>query len=293
MLLAVIAPAAFAEGEPAFYVEAPSSAKIGDTITVKVSLAGEYNANTLNLRLHYNGDSFKFAELTEGEVLTSARSGAIVLCQAVEEQAFITCGIIAYTDEGFNAQGLIFEVKFTVLSTAAAGNEFELEVLEFDRMGLGDTTATSIPFTSHNATVNVTGGTGTAAPTTAPYEPPISPDTTPVANTTDAPGADTTEAASETQHGGKIPGESSMPVLDPNATGTGKGDIDISELKTPGADDKQEPGANDGEGEGERGAGSVLLKVGVGILGLAAAFGLGWLGVHFIKKGKQAHDEGK
>lgn len=294
VMLCAMFTIAQAEGGALFYAEAPASASVGDTLTVKVCLSGEYNANVLTMWLHYDSSAFKYLSHTDGEVLNAANaSGNFALSQAAEDKSFIAIGVMGIMDEGFSAQGVIIEAKFQVLSGASSSNEFRVEVGEFGLMPIGAPEATPIAFETRSVRVSVSGG-GSSPSVTNPPSPSIIPgqrteaaDNTPAPGSTEAvPGSTeavpgSTEAAPDS---GDKP-ERTIPALEPS-----NADIDVTGKEIDGKDledKKTDPDITAKTGKEL----STLAKAGIIAGAVLAAAGFGFLGVHFVKKGKQAHEE--
>ena len=279
LLTLALLPSAVAEGPVAFYVDAPSEAKAGDTLTVRVSLTGEYEAHILNMRLNYDPKSLEYVSVTRGEVLQAAAMG-MAICEKAEDKPFISVGILMYGDP-IHAEGVIFEAVFTVLSGASSSTKLELEVTEFGYLPITATVAQPVENTVENATVKISGGSGGAQLTPEATVRPISGPTESAVTTpapTEAGSEDATPAA--TEGADPTPAATSLPVLDTDNAHTYSfepGDFSgvTKNPEVPGGDDNG----------GSRLSGPVKgVVIGLGSL---LAVGLGWLTVHFFKKGRE------
>lgn len=292
LLLAVTATA-FAAGTPKFFVEAPTSAKVGDTITVSVKLTGEYTAHLITLHFSYDPNSFEYVSHTRGEVLTAASEYGMALCEKAVDKPTISVGVLYAGDEGLSIEGTILEAKFKVLSTAASNARFNLEVAEFGFMPLTSTSSTPIQHTTEGASVAISGSGGGTSPTNAPITTPAPINTT-APGTTTAPGATTAPGSTDAPAGteGSEPGVTEN--AQPGTTDDQSGDTDATGEPVP--DDKvpedgkaaQTENANEGDGNKSGESGSGALKAVLIALGCLLAAGLGWLGVHFLKKAREA-----
>lgn len=280
-LLAAAAVCAHAENEPVFYIEAPESAGVGDTVSIRVSVTGDYTASILNMQMYYDGASFRYIDHTRGPVLDSVVMNGMTVCEHSEDKHMIATGIMVTGNEGMSAQGVIFEATFEVLSTASKTADFTLTVTEFDYMPIGQSVGTPISCKTEDATVSISGtGTGaviTPAPTTAPFFPGVTePVHTQQAGETDP--AATEAAATETD---------ATEAADVTAAPAGV-------TEAPSSDDGGSKSADDkddnGSGTAKTGLGTLeKVLIGAGACVLAAA--LAWLGVFFLKRGRAASRE--
>lgn len=285
LLVSAAAVSAFAAGTPRFYVEAPSSAKVGDTITVSVKLSGEYTAHLITLHFSYDPNSFEYVSHKRGEVLAAASEYGMAICEKAADRPVISVGVLYAGEDGLSAEGTIVEAKFKVLSTASGSPAFTLEVPEFGYMPLSATTSTPIQHTVENASVSISGGSG-AAPTNTPV--PV-PGQTTAPHATTAPGITEVPSATEgADHGTEPAGtENAQPANteagetgEPGPTDGGKEPDATKAAEAPDASEQgEEPGTRSGSG--------ALKGVLIG-LGCLLAVGLGWLGVHFLKKAREA-----
>gem|GEM_PF-2813759 len=293
VLLFALMPVASASGTPRFYIEAPSSAKAGDTITVSVRVSGDYTAHLLTLHMDYETGSLEYVSLKRGEVLSAASEYGMAVCEKAPDKPTISVGILYAGDEGLSAEGEIFEAAFKVLNTASSKTELKLTVAEFGYMPLTASTATPISCNVEGATVAISGGSGTPQTTAAPTIAPHNDSTEAAGSTASATASSATAApnntgAADDKQTTEAADATGLPELDPNTTP--KIDFQPSDVegKTARTEAADETGNTGDKANSEPSTAVKAVIIGVGCL-LAA--GLGWLGVHFVKKGRAAHDE--
>ena len=213
MLLALAGLPAVASSSniPYFYLEGPSTAKAGDTITVKLFVSGEYQAHTLNMRVYFDNTSYRLEGKTFGDAYLEARAlGGWGMCDLTQEQNAVSLGIMRMTSP-MSAVGELLSMDFKVLGTASSNTDFSVTVEDFGYMPIGQTVADPIGYSTSGLSVKVTGGSGGSSTTPNPIvtpKPGNTPGTNPGGNTaaptqdnssrmTPAPG--TTEIPSPTQ----------------------------------------------------------------------------------------------
>ncbi|MBR3382512.1 MAG: hypothetical protein IKG85_05690 [Clostridia bacterium] len=161
LLMGVFAVPAFADQYGRFYIEGPTTAKVGDTIEISVKLEGEFSVNTLNIRVFFDNTSFRFVDKTMGEAFTAAQSvGGFALCDINQDANAISLGIMMPTT-AMTVPGELVRAKFQVIGTASSSTEFAVQVEEFASMPIGQTIAYNLNCSSSGLKVSITGGTGT------------------------------------------------------------------------------------------------------------------------------------
>ena len=284
--------AARAEVQPTFYVEAPASAGAGDTISVRVGITGDFVASILNLKFYYDEASFEYIEHTRGPVLDSVIMSGMSVCEHSEDKHMIATGILITGDEGFSTQGVIFEAKFKVLSTARSSAKLELEVAEFDYLPIGQSVSTPISNSIENAVVSISGAGAGVEVTAAPIHTPTVPQPTEPAATQ---GTDATPAATQSADGTPAadPNGASAENTEPVTDATEPADVPISaETTEPSADSKNNGGDETDSKENDGGL-SKTAKALIIAGGCVLAAGLAWLTVFFFKRGMAAGEEAK
>ena len=205
LFTALLAFPALADGSARFRLTGPSSAGIGDTVEVTLNIEGEYEANLMNLSVHFDKDVFSYEGCTLGDAgkQFSNDGGPLTTGLTITGDevsfAFMIMKVTPSAEGDMipgttSAQGEIATLKFKANAPAAEA-VFSIEVSEFGFLDLGETISTEIERTSEGISVTVSGGAiVTEAPTTAPTEAPTTaPTTAPTAAPTDAPTAAPTD----------------------------------------------------------------------------------------------------
>ena len=278
---------AYAESLPLFYIEAPESAGVGDTIKVRVGVSGDFTASILSLRFYYDESALEYVGHTRAYVLDSVVMSGMSVCEHSEDKHMIAVGIMITGDEGFGAQGDIFEAEFKVLSAKTA--QLTLEVPEFDYMPIGESIGTPISFNIENAAVNVSGSGSGAVVTAEPVHTP----TVPQPSLTAEAGADTTPIATSAANETASPTGDDTPVVPGSDSTEPSADVtaQAGETSSPsGGEDKSGSSAEEiVPAAGLSDTAKVLMIAGACVL----AGVLAWLTVFFFKRGRAAGREAK
>jgi hypothetical protein len=235
MLLALISAPVFglSFNAPKFFLKGPASAKVGDTVKISLNVEGEYAAHIINLTVNFDKTSFKYKGRSFGEAYAdSVYQGGYGVCDVNKEGDGVGFGLMML-DEPATAEGVLVEISFEVLSTAASEANFTITVDQFASMPVGATNATDIPCSVEKLNIKLTGGTGpvvtpvpgpgdhsTPAPTSVPTGDPHytgNPGTTAQPNATPDPNS-TESAPNETpqptqQNTGKATPEPGMTTV--------------------------------------------------------------------------------
>ena len=192
LILAAAALPASADTPVRLYLTGPSSAEIGDSITVSLNLEGDYSANTLSVKVMFDNTTFRLSSIEQGDALRRMKSdGGYVICEELPEKNGVSLGVIMLITPT-SETGLLVSLQFEVLSTASPSSEITVIVSEFEYAPLiGE--GSHVDHTSENMTVTITNGTG-AGTTSIPG--PASP--TSVPGTTPDPGAKATSSPGNT-----------------------------------------------------------------------------------------------
>ena len=167
MLAALAAPCASASGVVRFYIEGPSSAKVGDTFEISVKVSGSYQAHIINLTVSFNKTAVSYKGNTKGPVYLSAMNdGGMCACDVTMSGDAVSIAILMPIDP-LSAEGEIVKLSFEVLSTAGSKAKFGLTAEEFGYMPIGQTDMTTIAHSDQGLDVKISGGSGTS-PTSVP-----------------------------------------------------------------------------------------------------------------------------
>lgn len=157
LLLALVSFPAAAAGTARFTLSGPSTARPGDTITVTLSVQGQYSAHTLDLRVFFDNTSFRYKSQTNGSALDQA--GGMVISDINSEGNAVSLGVLMVMNP-MTVQGELLKMTFEVLSTASPRPAFTIGVQKFSYLPVGDTVETPVTFTTSDLTVAISGGTG-------------------------------------------------------------------------------------------------------------------------------------
>ncbi len=172
LLIAAAVPAFAAPGSARLTLTGPSSAKVGDTVTVALDVSGEYQAHTFNIRVVYDNTSFRYLSKKTGEAYDAAVSGGgYGLIEPALSGNAISVGFIMFTAP-MSAEGRLVELSFEVLPTAANEANFVVYVENFGYMPLGQTNDTPVSYTTQDCSIRLSGGTGVST-TLHPHESPV------------------------------------------------------------------------------------------------------------------------
>ena len=142
----------------AFTVGTVTGAHAGDTVTVPVTVSGEYEAHTLNGTIVYDP-----ANLT----LDSISAGSLLPTDAVLLPNGDSFGIMVPMTS-ITGSGTVLELTFTVTETCTADQPVSLSVTQFQYMPLGQSTGTDIDY------VTAAGAVCMAEPDPTPTPEPTS-----------------------------------------------------------------------------------------------------------------------
>lgn len=160
LLLSLMAVPASAKDKAHFYLTGPSSAKVGDTVKVILSVEGDYSAHIINLMVYFDNTSFRYLGKTYGEAYSdSIDNGGFGLCDITEKGNAISLGIMMITDPT-SAEGELLELSFEVLSTASSSADFKVSVEQFSYMPVGQMFGQDIDYTADGLTMKLSGGSG-------------------------------------------------------------------------------------------------------------------------------------
>lgn len=183
LLVAAAVPAFAAPGSAKLTLTGPSSAKVGDTVTVALDVSGEYQAHTFNIRVVYDNTSFRYLSKKTGEAYDAAVSGGgYGLIEPALSGNAISVGFIMFTAP-MSAEGRLVELSFEVLPTAAKEANFVVYVENFGYMPIGQTNDTPVSYTTQDCIVKLSGGSGVSTT----LHPQKSPEPTAVSDNTPAP----------------------------------------------------------------------------------------------------------
>lgn len=171
LLTMLAAVPASAETTPRFYLEGPSTARVGDTITLSLKVAGQYQAHTLEVRIYFDNTSVRFVNTVPGAIYPQiGNNGGFAISGVTTEGNAVSFGFIMPTD-AMSGEGELIKMQFEVISTAAPRADFATEVLAFNYLPVGEINATPIAFTADNLSVTLSGGSGSGT-TTPPIATP-------------------------------------------------------------------------------------------------------------------------
>lgn len=208
MLLALIAAPVFglSFNAPKFFLKGPANAKVGDTVKVSLNIEGEYAAHIINVTVNFDKTSFKYKGRTFGEAYSeSVFLGGYGVCDVNKEGNGVGLGLMML-DEPATAEGVLVEISFEVLGTAASEANFTITVNQFASMPVGASEATGITCSVEKLTIKLSGGTG----------PVVTPIPSPGDHSTPAPTSVPTGDPRYTGDPGKTPDPNATP--DPNGT---------------------------------------------------------------------------
>ncbi len=183
MLTAAALPVCASADSVVFSLDAPASANVGDTVTVRLNVSGaDYEAHTLRVEIHFDTRSLEFVEARNGEALTDPilNDMGMAMNGLAESGDFVSFGIMMPLDP-LTAHGEFLTMTFRVLSTADATAELTVEVPEFGYLPVGELTSTPITNTEcSGANISISGGVGQDTPdnTIPPVDGTATPDVT-------------------------------------------------------------------------------------------------------------------
>ena len=246
MLLALFAVSSVSASSsvPRFYLEGPSTAKAGDTITVKLLVSGDYQAHTLNLRVYFDNTSYSLKGKTFGEAYQEATSnGGWGMCELNKQKNAVSLGIMMIS-EPMSSEGELVSFDFDVLGTASENTEFLVTIEDFGFMPVGQSVASPIDYTTSGLTVKVTGGTGSGTTPNPIVTPKPGGNTGTNPGNSAAPTATQNNTSRETpapgtnEPAGTTPKPAADNMNDPNVTETAENPVETAE-----------PGTTDAAGE--------------------------------------------
>ncbi|MBQ3849726.1 MAG: hypothetical protein II747_04665 [Clostridia bacterium] len=187
MLLTLAAVPASAARTPRFYIEGPSSAKVGDKIDVSVKVEGDYEAHTMNLRIFFDNTSLHFENRVYGEAYNKAiAQNGFGTCDVTKDGNAVSLGLMMLT-EPTSVEGELVKITFEVRSTASPNIEISVQVVELGYMPVGQSHATDIESETTPLKISISGGTGTGT-TPVPIKTQKPANTEQAGKTTQAPG---------------------------------------------------------------------------------------------------------
>lgn len=287
MLLAVMAFPAYADESARFYLEGPSSAKVGDRITISLFIDGEYKVNTLNLRVYFDNTSFSYVGRKFGQAYydTNDEVGPVYSeCRPTSKGNAVSFAMMMI-DEPMHAVGKLVDLEFEVLATASPNADFMVEVRDFGYMPIGASNATPVAHTENGLSMTLSGGSGTGTtPMPIATPRPISPTATPAGDskTEDPSHSDSKETPAPTD---PAVTEGPSDTDDPTTT-EGPSDPDATPAPdTAPTGDPKAPSFEDGKGTDWK-------KIGIyGGLGAVLAAAVVVLITQIVKKKKNGKDE--
>ena len=143
-----------------FTVGTVTGAHAGDTVTVPVTVSGEYEAHTLNGTFVYDS-----ANLT----LDSISAGSLLPADAILLPNGDSFGIMVPATS-ITGSGTVLELTFTVAETCTADQPVSLNVTQFQYMPLGQSAGTEINFVTVDGAVCMAQPEPTPTPTPEPGE---------------------------------------------------------------------------------------------------------------------------
>ena len=129
MVMALVAIPAAADGEVVFTASTVENVMPGDDVEIDVTIAGDYEAHTLNMALEYDTTYLEVKQFTNGEVLSSA-PGAVAIPDYTTIPGQVKLGVICPT-AGLTGSGKLFTVKFHVKDNFSATQTLTLNVTTF------------------------------------------------------------------------------------------------------------------------------------------------------------------
>ena len=166
-----------------------AEAAAGAEVTVDFTVAGDYEAHTMNVFLNYNADVLTVVGVDYGEVLADAQMnlGALVVVDYETMPGSIRIGA-AMPNDGITMEGTVLSVTFAVSAEFTEAEEIEVIVNEFGYCPVGETVAQQIPATTVNGVITPVGIEPTPEPTPEPtVEPTAEPTVEPTAEPTVEP----------------------------------------------------------------------------------------------------------
>ncbi len=126
----------------------------GSTVTVDFTVAGTYEAHTLNVWLNYDNTVLTLDNVTYGDVLADAQMnlGAMVVVDYTTIPGSIRIGATMPTT-GITMEGTILSLTFTVPEEFTEAEVIEVLANEFGYCPVGQTIAVQIPTTAVNGTI--------------------------------------------------------------------------------------------------------------------------------------------
>lgn len=161
-LLTVFAPTISATnvGTVKFSMNDVDNAKPGDTITVTLSISGDYQANGMNLSIEYDPSGLTLESVTKGPFLKKAsEDGCIVILNGddLADHGKIKLGLVSVVDP-IKGSGDMFTMTFKVNSGVTVNQQVIMVIHEFVYLPLSSTTEVDIPFETNNSTITLVNG---------------------------------------------------------------------------------------------------------------------------------------
>ncbi|MBR4435079.1 MAG: hypothetical protein IKS90_03155 [Clostridia bacterium] len=165
-LLTVFAPAlnpavnAAGVGTVKFSMNNVDNAKPGDTITVTLSISGDYKASGMNLSVEYDPSGLTLESLTKGPYLKNAsENGCIVVLEGdtLAYQGKIKLGLISVVDP-ITGSGDMFTMTFKVNSGVTVNQQVIMIIHEFVYLPVSSQTEVDIPFETKNSIITLVNG---------------------------------------------------------------------------------------------------------------------------------------
>ncbi len=161
----VVTPAEVIPAEPVvFTMGGQENVPGGATITLPFSIAGEYEAHTMNICLNYDPEVLTIVGVENGPVLTGAE-GAVIIVDYETVPGSVRIGVVM-PDEPMTAEGVIANLTFKVCDDFDAPTVIEVVVNEFGYMPVGASNQQPIEYVAHNGIVTPKEGTTPTPPPT-------------------------------------------------------------------------------------------------------------------------------
>ncbi len=143
----------------------------GDTVTVPVTVSGEYEAHTIQVKVEFDPDMLTLNAVTSGP-LVSAAEGAMFLPET-SVQGTAAFSILGISDP-VTGSGVLANLRFTVSENCTQDQPLHINVVSFDYAPIGQTMPSPIPHDDYDGAILMAepDPTPTPEPTAEPTAAP-------------------------------------------------------------------------------------------------------------------------